>query len=179
MNNGCRVVGFQLSDGTNLTIDEYKEMKDKNIEVSETSRNPYQIMFSKVNADLVFVSSLMNKLKTTNLTVRLNKTLVGNVPAVSILVGCSDYEMLLIPVGETEMATTEIRFKGNGEVYIKDTTIIDIFSFIELFDKYKVKGKIRMKYAGRLQSELDEWINLASKTIESRWFDYIAEESEN
>ena len=186
MSNGCSIIGVKLSVGRSLTINEYKNLKDeadtslndKEIEIKETIRSPYKIMFDKVNMDLVFVSSIMNKIENTKLTAILNKTLVGGIPTINIVISCRDYEMLLIPVGETKMATTKIKFKGNKEVYVKDTPIHVIFSFIELFDKYKVKGKIRTKYAGKLRTELEKWINLASKSTESNWFESIGKEIE-
>lgn len=183
MGNGCKVVGVKLSDGTSMTIDEYKKMRDTteesidSKEVNEVPRSQYQIMFSKVDADLIFVSKIVNKVQNTKLNIQLNKTLLGDIPTSNILISCRDYEMLLIPVGETGMATTRIRFKGTREIYVKDTLIDTIFSFIELFSKYKVKGKIRTKYAGRLQEELKQWVSRASKSTNEDWDRYTEKEN--
>lgn len=183
MHNGYSVVGVELSDGRIMTIAEYKKMRDTteesidSKEVNEMPKNQYQVMFSKVDADLIFVSKIVNKVQNTKLNIQLNKTLLGNIPTSNMLVSCRDYEMLLIPVGETGMATTRIRFKGTGEIYVKDTLIDTIFSFIELFSKYKVKGKIRTKHAGRLQEELKQWVSRASKSTNEDWDRYTREDN--
>lgn len=122
-------------------------------------RNQYNILFNKVNPDMEFVAKIINKAVEVKVCHSLDKAMLGGIPNLEITIANGDYSFKLIPVGETEMCTFYVTNVTSGFCRKKDTKIDIIMELIELLGKHKVRGKLRMKYARKLDSLLKIWDN--------------------
>lgn len=65
------------------------------------------------------------------------------------------------------MATTYIIFKNSNECYCRDTEVGEIFKLIDIFSKYKTKGRVVRKYSRRLEELIYNWKSKACKSMNS------------